>query len=59
MKKVTMLVPDKMIYVDKVQNIVNVDTRTIELALTTNDYHINYYFPEGSIQVISVEEYKD
>jgi hypothetical protein len=64
MKKVTMLVPDTMIYVDEVKDKnfkdqVNTDKQNIELALTTNDYHINYYFPEGSIKVISIEECKE
>jgi hypothetical protein len=59
-KIIKMIVPDTMIHVDKNHNEnVNVDTRTIELALTLNDYHANYFFPENSIQVISVEEYKD
>lgn len=64
MKKVTILVPDTIICVDGASDSihhenVNVDTNIIELALTTNDYHNNYYFPEGSITVVSVEEYKD
>jgi hypothetical protein len=60
MKKIIMIVPDTMIHVDKNHNEnVNVDSRTIKLALTLNDYHANYLFPEGSIQVISVEEYKE
>lgn len=62
MEKIAMLVPDSIICVYGTSNAVrhdniNVDAKTVELALTSNDYHSNYYFPEGSIQVIAVEKY--
>lgn len=62
MKKVTLLLSDKMIYVkgssgSAVKTEVDTSPETIIKALVTDDYHINYYFEDaGQIEVLKVEE---
>ena len=50
MKKVTILVPDKILYVSGTS--ISSETKEVETnqervieALEANDYHVNYYFP--------------
>lgn len=57
MKRVTIVVPDKMSEVNGVSKDVDVDERTILLALVTNDYHENWYFSDPkSIWIESIED---
>ena len=61
MKKVTIIVPDKILYV--LGTSISSETKKVETnheriieALEANDYHVNYYFPGGSVRVESVED---
>jgi hypothetical protein len=60
MKKVTVIVPDKILYTIGTSS--TSETRALETnrenmieALECNDYHVNYYFPNGSVEVVAVE----
>ena len=61
MKKVTIIVPDKILYV--LGTSISSETKEVETnresiteALEANDYHVNYYFPGGSVRIESVED---
>ena len=61
MKRVTVIVPDKIIQVtggSKRSNSqkIGVNEHNIIDALEMNDYHNNCYFPRGSVRVVSIEE---
>ncbi len=62
MKKVTLLLPDKMIYVkgsfgNSIKTEVDITEKNIIKALTMDDYHMNYFFKdESQITVLKVEE---
>ncbi len=62
MKIVRLLVPDSITRVSGSSTFtrsrrVRVDAESILKALTTNDYHENWYFPDpGSVKVLSVED---
>jgi len=60
MKKVTLLLPDKILYTIGTSNgpqtkALGTDRENIIEALEGNDYHVNYYFPNGSVEVVSVQ----
>ncbi len=63
MKKVTLIVPDKINHVtgttssSRLKEIVT-DEKNIIRALETNDYHDNYYFPINSVKVESIRKIK-
>lgn len=61
MKKVTIIVPDKILYV--LGTSISSETKEVETnheriieALESNDYHVNYYFPGGTVEVESIED---
>jgi len=61
MKRVTIIVPDKILYVSGTS--ISSETKEVETsreniteALESNDYHVNYYFPSGTVKVESVED---
>jgi hypothetical protein len=61
MKKVTLIVPDKILYTISTSSTsetkaVKKDREYIIEALEGNDYHVNYYFPSRSVEVLSVED---
>jgi len=62
MKIVRLMVPDSITRVSGGSNYtrsrqVEVDSESILKALTTNDYHDNWYFPDPeSVKVLSVED---
>ena len=62
MKRVVIEVPDAMTHTwgssrKSTSEKVEVDERTIVLALHTNDYHTNWYFADPkSIKVVSLED---
>lgn len=64
MKKVTLLIPDNVICTGGTSHysetkLLEVTSDAFVKALTTNDYHINYYFPPNSVQVLSIENVED
>ena len=61
MKKVTVIVPDKILYT--IGTSTTSETKTLDTnrdniieALEGNDYHVNYYFPNRSIEVAAVDD---
>jgi len=61
MKKVTVIVPDKILYTIGTSS--SSETKALETkreniieALEGNDYHVNYYFRNGSVEVVAVED---
>ena len=61
MKKVTLILPDKILYTIGTSS--TSETKALETnreniieALEGNDYHINYYFPNGSVEVVAVAD---
>ena len=61
MKKVTVILPDKILYTigtstsSEVREL-ETDHKNIIEALECNDYHISYHYPNGSVQVVAVED---
>ena len=61
MKKVTLLVPDEMVYIKgtghaSIKSTVPITSDNLIKALTYDDYHMNYYFEgEKDIRVVSIE----
>ena len=60
MKKVTIVVPDRILYVSGTS--MRSETKEVETSresvtetLEANDSHVNYYFPNGSVKVESIE----
>ena len=60
MKKVTLILPDKILYTigtstsSEVREL-ETDHKNMTEALECNDYHISYYYPNGSVEVVAVE----
>lgn len=61
MKKVTIVIPEKILHVSGTN--ISSETKEVETtreniteALEANDYHVNYYFPGGTVKVESVED---
>ncbi len=60
MKRITLLVPDKIIHISGTSRSshserIEVTRDNIVKALETNDYQINYYFEQGAVTVAEFE----
>jgi hypothetical protein len=64
MKKISILVPDEMLATGGTAHSlrtmpIKVDIQTIKKALETNDYYESLHFPEGTVQVLTIEDVPD
>ncbi len=64
MKRVTLLLPDKLISVGgssrwTCREELPTTPENVIKALTSNDYHLNYYFAERSVAVQSIEDIQE
>ncbi len=64
MYKATLLLPDELVEIRgsarrSIRRKIPISEQGIVLALVTNDYHDNWVFPEGSVQVLSLEKLEE
>ena len=64
MKKVTLLLPDKLISVGgssrwTCKEDLPTTPENVIKALTSNDYHLNFYYAEKSLEVLSIADVEE
>ena len=64
MKKVTLLLPDEVIAVGgnsrwSCSEALPTNRENVIKALTSNDYHLNHYFVDNEIEVLSIEDVRE
>ncbi len=64
MKKVTLLLPDEVISVGgnsrwSCTEALPTNRENVIKALTSNDYHLNHYFADNGVEVLSIEDVRE
>ena len=64
MKRISILVPDEILATGGTAHSLRtaslkVDVRTIKNALEMNDYYESWHFPEGTVEILAIEDVPD